>query len=352
MSPFVLFTGPILVGTQLNWALLGVLLLQVFGFYRRFSKERTGIKALVCWLLFLDLAQTAFSSHFAFEALVSRWGDPAVFVQLPWSSCSIPVLTGLISASVQIFFAWRIYALEGHKNRYIFGVCGLIVILALMQGLSAVVNGVREGISSQLADFLQLVIGVKVRLSIPRSTMQISWLSSRFGSLGVPYAMLLLIGSAVCDVVIAGTMIVILTKYRKMTPWKKTDTIITKLIYHTVETGAVTAIVAILDMVLFLIYPQYLFHVVPSFILGKIYSNVVLATLNARTINSRGGETKSETLPVSVNESHELQWRTPTARTEEDATHKVHVSTVTVITNDVSTSNIPNHGTLLQPQLV
>jgi hypothetical protein len=48
-----------------------------------------------------------------------------------------------------------------------------------------------------------------------------------------------------------------------MTPWKKTDTIITKLIYHTVETGAVTAIVAILDMVLFLVYPQYLFHVVP-----------------------------------------------------------------------------------------
>ncbi|KAF8152777.1 hypothetical protein K438DRAFT_1623224, partial [Mycena galopus ATCC 62051] len=279
---------------------------------------------IVCWLLFLDLAQTAFSSHFAFEALASRWGDPAVFVQLPWSSCSIPVLTGLISASVQIFFAWRIYALEGHKNRYIFGVCGLIVILALMQGLSAVVNGVREGISSQLADFLQLVIGVKI------------WL----------------IGSAVCDVVIAGTMIFILTKYRKMTPWKKTDTIITKLIYHTVETGAVTAIIAILDMVLFLIYPQYLFHVVPSFILGKIYSNVVLATLNARTINSRGGETKSETLPVSVNESHELQWRTPTARTEEDTTHKVHVSTVTVITNDVSTSNIPNHGTLLQPQLV
>ncbi|KAF8152802.1 hypothetical protein K438DRAFT_1987814 [Mycena galopus ATCC 62051] len=326
MSAFVLFTGPILVGTQLNWALLGVLLLQVFGFYRRFSKERTGIKALVCWLLFLDLAQTAFTSHFAFEALASRWGDPAVFVQLPWSSCSIPVLTGLISASVQIFFAWsvyffdksrtslssshwlvrRIYALEGHKNRYIFGVCGLIVILALMQGLSAVVNGVREGISSQLADFLQLVIGVKI------------WL----------------IGSAVCDVVIAGTMIFILTKYRKMTPWKKTDTIITKLIYHTVETGAVTAIIAILDMVLFLIYPQYLFHVVPSFILGKIYSNVVLATLNARTINSRGGETKSETLPVSVNESHELQWRTPTARTEEDTTHKVHVSTVTVITND------------------
>jgi hypothetical protein len=50
---------------------------------------------VVCWLLFLDLAQTAFSSHFAFGALVSSWRDPGVFVQLPWSSCSIPVLTGL-----------------------------------------------------------------------------------------------------------------------------------------------------------------------------------------------------------------------------------------------------------------
>ncbi|KAJ6569007.1 hypothetical protein B0H19DRAFT_1256696 [Mycena capillaripes] len=161
---------------------------------------------------------------------------------------------------VQLFFAWfiaftnmcplpaltqcirRIYALEGRNNHYILGICGLIVLLALMQSLCAIVNGIREGVNSQLANFPSFAVAVKI------------WL----------------IGSAVCDVVIATTMITILARYRKMTPWKKTDTIITKLIYHTVETGAIPAIVAIVDMVLFLVYPQYLFHVVPSFILGKM----------------------------------------------------------------------------------
>ncbi|KAF7348889.1 hypothetical protein MVEN_01409100 [Mycena venus] len=309
MSTQVFFTGPILIGTQLNWALLGVLMLQVLNFASTYRKERVGIKALVYWLLFLDLTQTALASHFAFCILVSGWGNPLVFIQLPWSSCTVPVLAGFISASVQIFFAWRIYALEGRRNHYILGICGLIVLLALMQSLCAIVNGIREGIDSQLANFPSFAVGVKI------------WL----------------IGSAVCDVVIAATMITILARYRKMTPWKKTDNIITKLIYHTVQTGAITAIVAIVDMVLFLIYPQYLFHVAPSFVLGKMYSNVVLATLNARTTTPWGGTT-SDTLPISGGESHQLQWHTPTTRTE-DTTHIVHVSTVTEISSDIDAKN-------------
>ncbi|KAJ7788517.1 hypothetical protein B0H14DRAFT_3892409 [Mycena olivaceomarginata] len=235
MSAYVFLTGPILVGTQLNWALLGMLSIQVYNFYSNFPKERLGIKALVYWLFFLDLAQTALTTHFAFGILVSGWGDPVVFAQLPWSSCSVPVLAGLISISVQMFFAWRIYVLEGAKNRYVLSICGLIVVVALMQSLSAIVNGIRFAFSSQIAEILQLVIGVKI------------WL----------------IGSAVCDVVIAVTMIIILTRYRKITPWTKTDNVIRKLIYHTVETGAVTAIAATVEVVVYLLYPQYFFDEVP-----------------------------------------------------------------------------------------
>ncbi|KAJ6592590.1 hypothetical protein B0H19DRAFT_1245447 [Mycena capillaripes] len=319
MSAFVVFTGPILVGTQLNWALLGVLVHQVFNFYSNFPKEKVEIKALVYWLLLLDLAQTAFTSHFAFGILVSGWGNPEVFSQLPWSSCSVSVLAGFISASVQIFFAWfgsfkkesifptlilltrRIYLLQGRKNRYVLGICGLIVALALMQSISAVVNGIRFALKSQFAELAQLVIGVKI------------WL----------------IGSAVCDVVIAVTMITILTRYRKMTTWKKTDNIMNKLIYHTVETGAVTAISAIVEVVLFLVYPQYFFHEIPGFVLGKIYSNVVLATLNSRSTIFWGGTMKSATMLFSGNESHQLQWRAAPTRNEEG-------TAIVVIGNEVT----------------
>ncbi|KAJ7819546.1 hypothetical protein B0H14DRAFT_2836150, partial [Mycena olivaceomarginata] len=64
-----------------------------------------------------------------------------------------------------------------------------------------------------------------------------------------------LIGSAVCDIVITATMIFILNEYRNKTPWKKTDTLITKLIFNTVETGAVTTIIATVGVVLFILFP-------------------------------------------------------------------------------------------------
>jgi hypothetical protein len=76
------------------------------------------------YILFaLDLLQTALSSHFAFELLVSFWGDPTIFLQQPWSSATIPVMAGFsktsyftisslsnsfypVSVIVQLFFAW------------------------------------------------------------------------------------------------------------------------------------------------------------------------------------------------------------------------------------------------------
>jgi hypothetical protein len=48
-----------------------------------------------------------------------------------------------------------------------------------------------------------------------------------------------------------------------MTPWKKTDKLITKLIYHTIETGAVTAAVAVVDLILFVTFNDNFLHEVP-----------------------------------------------------------------------------------------
>jgi hypothetical protein len=57
--------------------------------------------------------------------------------------------------------------------------------------------------------------------------------------------------------------IIQLSQLRKKLPWSKSDSIITKLIYNTVETGAVTAVVAIVDVVLFISYPGNYLHEAP-----------------------------------------------------------------------------------------
>ncbi|KAJ7654751.1 hypothetical protein B0H17DRAFT_1186154 [Mycena rosella] len=300
MSQYVLLTGPILAGTQFNWALLGTLTLQVYIFHVSFPKERAWLKALVYTIFVLDVAQTAIASHFAYALLVNGWGDPTALTHLPWSSAAVPIFTGLISAAVQIFFAWRIYALKG-ENPFALAISVLIVMLALMQCFSAIISDALFSVTTELSEITKLMAGVKV------------WL----------------IGSAVCDIVITFTMIVILSQYQQKTPWKKTDSMITKLIYSTVETGAITSVVAILDVVLFILFPNNYLHEAPAFMLGKVYSNVLLATLNQRARVSAGVTATGN----FASDDTELQWRRQTITHEPEA-QKVHITTVTEINSD------------------
>ncbi|KAJ7474320.1 hypothetical protein FB451DRAFT_1558474 [Mycena latifolia] len=296
---FETLTAPMLAGTQANWALLGTLAVQVYKFHTCFQKERAAIKALVYTIFLLEVVQTGITSHFAYSILVTGWGNPTIFGKLPWSSLATPIFTGITSASVQIFFAWRIYILKG-QNLWYRATSAAIVLLALMQSLAAIISDARFAVTTNVAELVNLMAGVK------------TWL----------------IGSAVCDVVITTAMIIILSQYRMKTPWKRTDTLITKLIYNTVETGAVTSVVAICDVVLFIMFPTNNLHQLPAFMLGKLYSNVLLATLNARAVT---GTPSGLTANNYSGESNEMHWR---RHTNQEGPRKVHITTVTEVNSD------------------
>ncbi|KAJ6464736.1 hypothetical protein C8R47DRAFT_67338 [Mycena vitilis] len=288
-----LLAGPILFGTQFNWGLLGLLSLQVYFFHISFPKESVGIKGLVYTLFSLDLIQTGFATHFAYEVLVGCWGDPAVFVSFPWTSCTIAIMAGLVSAIVQIFFAWRINTLKGNVL-LVRVISWLIVLAALMQSLSAIVNGIRFQLqpASGAGTQQQLEIGVKI------------WLIGSF-----------------------------LSQIRASTPWKTTDSLITKLIYHTIETGAITAITAGIELALFLAYPSTTLDIAP-------YSNVVLATLNARarypSMMSDSGSVSN--IGIVAAESHQLRLRANNQSTDNfdnDMARKGRISAAAQVRVDV-----------------
>ncbi|KAJ6517118.1 hypothetical protein DFH09DRAFT_1048811 [Mycena vulgaris] len=188
MSDFVFFTGSLLLGSQFNWGLLGILTLQVYMFHVSFPKERTAIKALVYTTFLLDVLQTALSSHFAFEVLATGWGNPAAITHPPWSNVAVPVTTALVSAPVQVFFAWRIYVLK-QKSRFTWAVCGLIIALSLIQSSTGIAGGIKYSVTTSLTDTDVRVIRLLGKI----------WL----------------LGSIFCDVIIAVTMIIILLQYRK-----------------------------------------------------------------------------------------------------------------------------------------
>ncbi|KAJ7743046.1 hypothetical protein DFH07DRAFT_37075 [Mycena maculata] len=306
MSQYELLTAPILAGTQCNWALLGTLSLQVYKFHICFQKERAWIRCIVYSIFLMQAAETAITSHFAFSLLVMNWGDPTIFVKLPWSSLATPIFTGITSAMVQCFFAWRIYILKGENMVYRI-VAGAIVMLAWMQSLAAIISDAKFAVTTEVAELENLVKGVKV------------WL----------------VGSAVADVVIALTMIVILSEFRRKTPWKRTDSLITKLIYNTIETGAITSVLAICDVSLFILFPENNLHQTFAFMLGKVYANVLMVTLNARAISgtpSGLGRSNNCSGDRGDANNHELDWRG--TNTNAKGPRTVHISTVTEVTHD------------------
>ncbi|KAF7334404.1 hypothetical protein MVEN_02269600 [Mycena venus] len=251
------------VGVILNWALLGALMIQIYDYHSYFRKtDRRAIKFLVHFVSVLELVQTGFITHTAWWHLVQNWGKPNGLLIAPWTSTYVPILNGLASASVQGFFAWRIWLFETKSTigrieaKYIGRLtAGLIILTALMQFSAAVwvaVEFVRA--SRNIAN--TALIGAAAE----------TWL----------------VGSFVCDLLITITMVIILLSARRKTSSKSTMFLLNNLIINTIETGAITAVLALTQLVLYKLYPTDYMHVTVEFVLGRLYSNVLLATLNGR----------------------------------------------------------------------
>ncbi|KAJ6536939.1 hypothetical protein B0H19DRAFT_1079338 [Mycena capillaripes] len=243
MSEYLLYTAPILAGTQANWALLATLSIQVYTFHIRFPNDRRWIKILVYTVFLLDFAQTGVSSHYAYRVLALGWGNTTVLEILPWSCLATPVFIGITAALVQMFFSWRIYVLMG-KTLWACVATSVIVLLALAQSVTIFIVMAQVARAMTLTSVTKITVGVKV------------WL----------------ILAASCDVLITAILITIM-------PWEErrsgTDTFMFKLILNTAETGAVTSATALIYLALFLVYPQNNPDETP-------YANVLVFTLNTR----------------------------------------------------------------------
>ncbi|KAF8209117.1 hypothetical protein K438DRAFT_1545590, partial [Mycena galopus ATCC 62051] len=94
------------IGNILNWMFMGILVTQLYTYYQNFPSDRIFIRILVYGLFVVDVAQTVLLTFHGWFFTVSAWGNPATFNTIPWSGPMIPVMCGLVAATVQIFYAW------------------------------------------------------------------------------------------------------------------------------------------------------------------------------------------------------------------------------------------------------
>jgi len=243
-----LVLGPFLLGVMFNIGLEGALVLQFFHYWDTFRTDKTWVRLFVLYLFILETLNTAFGIAIVWEPFMTEYGTPAALMFFPTYLPTQPFVTTLISTPMQIFVAWRIYA--GTRSPWL---PIAIVVCAIGSIAGAYWTGVTVII---VKTFLR-----KVEVNHP----SIVW--SSFTT------------AADCFMTIGLTYILI--KNRKKNPSNAHG--LNKAIQVTVQTGIITAIFALLDVVLFNTQPDNTINFVWDFGLSKLYTNILISTMNARS---------------------------------------------------------------------
>ncbi|KAJ6460012.1 hypothetical protein C8R45DRAFT_1030264 [Mycena sanguinolenta] len=263
-------TGPLVLGYMWSYMLYGVLVVQTYLYTEMFPNDRRGLKVLVWTMFFFETLFTVLMTVAAWEMFGSGWGDPSVILQFNWSWGILPLLSGVHSGMAQGFYIWRIW----HLTRKLWVPAPIAI-----------------GVLIQLTGLYWFAIKFNIA----------HWRISSLPPLATAVTMWL-VGSAACDVLITLTLTGILWRRKRETKFAETSGILNRLIRISVETGALTSVTAILEIILWLTFEQFYYHFIPFLILGKLYSNVLMATLNCRNptflhgssqgvVTSQGGTT-------------------------------------------------------------
>ncbi|KII88054.1 hypothetical protein PLICRDRAFT_657972 [Plicaturopsis crispa FD-325 SS-3] len=251
-----LVQAPLLLGSVLDWALLGCLTMQIYTYSISNINDGRGVKALVCAVCLIDIVQTGISTYGAWSELIWRPYGLVTVDSFLSSYGGMSIFAGIVSFMVQCFFARRIWVLRPSPVMRKLVVC--IILLAVLQCTASIVY------ASQL-----VVVSTYLTVDQAKEAPAI-WLAA----------------SLLCDILIAGCMSHFLREARSRTPFIATKTVLTKLSVLALQSGFITAVAAGLQLTAFmtscLVYGHN-WDVFFSIILGKLYSATLLASLNART---------------------------------------------------------------------
>ncbi|KAH9980837.1 hypothetical protein BGW80DRAFT_1453793 [Lactifluus volemus] len=228
------FTAPLLFGPLFNWALYGVLLVQIYVYSYNFPDDRRYLKFLVYLVFFLDTAQTVLTGLDAYHWFVDGLNN-LEFLTRPWfSHVDIPILSGFVALIVQMFLCSRIWIL----NKRLWWLCIVISFFSLAQAAGAFWAGFKN---------LSLKSGGVIKPSI------YLW----FGS------------SVLTDVLIAVAMVFLLIQ-RRDNKNQFSSYVLPRVVRLIVETNVLTTTVAIITFILFVAFPNKYYFLVPDTVIGKL----------------------------------------------------------------------------------
>ncbi|KIY69405.1 hypothetical protein CYLTODRAFT_420697 [Cylindrobasidium torrendii FP15055 ss-10] len=248
-SPAEIAHGPMLIGLFFTALLQGGLVLQCYHYYMNYREDKLFIKLYVLVIFVLNAVNTSFDFAYLYESLITHYGDISFLTYTRWTFNAAPITTGLIAALVQLFFAYRIHVLA--RNIW---ATSSVVILALAGFVGSIITSIECGIHTKFIEFKSF------------QNVVILWL----------------VAGCACDVLI--TVILVLYLKQRKTGFKNTDDIVDRVVRMTIETGMITSVCAIVDLVTFLSLRSGL-HLMFNFPLAKLYTVTLMTSLASRPVS-------------------------------------------------------------------
>ncbi|KAI0270139.1 hypothetical protein BGY98DRAFT_276028 [Russula aff. rugulosa BPL654] len=243
--------APLLFGVLWNWTLFGVLVVQIYVYSYNFSDDRKILKLLVYSIFLLETLQTALSGADVYFWFASGFGQVDRLRDPYAASFDVPIIGSIVSGIVQFFFVYRVWVLSNKKS-WLY--CVLISVCATLDTVGAFAGGIFAHVSKTFISGRSLQI------------VALTWLS----------------GNTATDLLIVGAMLYYLTRRRNADTGPWCNHAVVKIVRLTIETNIMTTTNSVIALLLIAILPHKFYYTCPTAILGKLYSNTLLFSLNNR----------------------------------------------------------------------
>ncbi|PBK96108.1 hypothetical protein ARMGADRAFT_1010928 [Armillaria gallica] len=238
--------GPLFLGLMFNLLLLGMIFVQYYMYFIKYQRrDKLWIRIFVYSLLLVNVGGTILYMVDMYMALILNFGSAA---RSTWLGAANSALTAIMAGAVQLFFAWRVKILTSSWIS-----ASSVCFTALLAVAGGIATAAEANAQQAVTDFQTFKITV------------IIWLVS----------------SCVCDFLITGALVWYLRGHK--TGFEQSDELMDRIIRLTVQTGLITSICAMLDLVTFLAIASPNVHIIFTGMLGKLYTNALMSSLNARS---------------------------------------------------------------------
>ncbi|KAG1873886.1 hypothetical protein F4604DRAFT_1925462 [Suillus subluteus] len=276
------------IGGMVAAILYGITTLQTYLYYVYYPRDTDGLKVLVASIWVIDTLHVSLMCHALYYYLVTSFGDPdnlaigvwSLFTSLGLNASLFPP-GSLPEANVGSSFSW----LCSCKHTLLFEYATVVT---------------RSNIRWWLTSFLMLV--VLAHFAFGLETVILMFIKKEFSALSeitlyaaTPFA----ITAVLSDVFIACSLCILLHGNRS--PVIETNTLVNTLIIYAINRCLLTSIVAVAEVIAFAIIPGSLWFIAIDFVIGKLYANSLLASLNSRSALRGRDHTRDDGTSFRVN---------------------------------------------------